>query len=244
MAKKKKGDEDGEKKGGKKKLLPVVLLIVGLLAGKMFFAKPTPKTEAEIKAEEVAHAKEIDKLCTEHNTGEPGGHSTGGEAATEETTGEPATETTEEPAAEETTGEHGDASAFRIETQLVASIDVAGDEVVEVAQGGGGGATPGPEGVGSVLEMDPLTLNLADGHYLKVGIALQLPEGSDAALAKTEGKGALAVDMAIELLSSKTMDELLPATARQELKQSLGNDVCHTYGGTVLTVYFTEFVMQ
>lgn len=240
MAKKKKGDDDdGEKKGGKKKLLPVILLVVGLLGGKMFFAKPTPKTEAEIKAEEVAHAKEIDKLCTEHNTGEAGGHGTGAET----TTGDPTSETTDEPTSE-TTDEHGDASAFRIDTQLVVSVDAAGGDVTEIAQGGGGGATPGPEGVGSVLEMDPLTLNLADGHYLKVGIALQLPEGSDAALAKTEGKGALAIDMAIELLSSKTMDELMPATARQELKQSLGNDVCHTYGGTVLTVYFTEFVMQ
>jgi len=99
---------------------------------------------------------------------------------------------------------------------------------------------------GGVLELDPLTVNLADGHYLKVGIALQLDKtmGADVAKAKDEGLGAKALDMAIAALSPKTMDQLGQPKVRDELKQQLGIDACQAYEGEVLTVYFTNFVMQ
>lgn len=97
---------------------------------------------------------------------------------------------------------------------------------------------------GPVLEMTSTTINLADGHYLKMTLALQMPEGADAKLAKDEGKGAQAVDLAISHLQAKTMKELLPATARTEAKHRIGTEVCQAYEGEVLTVYFTEFVMQ
>jgi flagellar basal body-associated protein FliL len=99
---------------------------------------------------------------------------------------------------------------------------------------------------GGVLELDPLTVNLADGHYLKVGLALQLDKtaGADVAKAKDEGLGAKALDMAIAALSPKTMDQLGQAKVRDQLKQQLGLDACQAYEGEVLTVYFTNFVMQ
>jgi flagellar basal body-associated protein FliL len=97
---------------------------------------------------------------------------------------------------------------------------------------------------GGVLEMEPLTVNLADGHYLKIGIALQLDKATLVETAKDEGLGAKALDMAIASLSTKTMDQLSEATVRDELKHDLGVDACMAYEGEVLTVYFTNFVMQ
>ncbi len=96
----------------------------------------------------------------------------------------------------------------------------------------------------SVLEMDPVTVNLADNHYLKLGLALQLKEGLTAEIAGQEGLGAKALDMALGVFSSKEMPELIPAESRAEIKQQLGYDVCLAYHGEVTTVYFTEFVMQ
>jgi flagellar basal body-associated protein FliL len=111
-------------------------------------------------------------------------------------------------------------------------------------------ATPTTEAIdpsterGGVLELDPLTVNLADGHYLKVGLALQLDKATVVETAKDEGLGAKALDMAIAALSPKTMDELGQSKVRDELKQKLGSDACMAYEGEVLTVYFTNFVMQ
>jgi flagellar basal body-associated protein FliL len=111
-------------------------------------------------------------------------------------------------------------------------------------------ATPTTEAIdpsterGGVLELDPLTVNLADGHYLKVGLALQLDKATVVETAKDEGLGAKALDMAIAALSPKTMDELGQSKVRDELKQKLGTDSCMAYEGEVLTVYFTNFVMQ
>jgi flagellar FliL protein len=96
----------------------------------------------------------------------------------------------------------------------------------------------------SVLEEDAVTVNLADNHYLKIGLALQLPEGTDVEKAKTDGVGAKALDMAIAALSAKTMAQLSNQTMRTDLKHQLGYEVCKAYKGEVSTVYFTNFVMQ
>jgi len=98
---------------------------------------------------------------------------------------------------------------------------------------------------GEVLEMDPITINLADGeHYLKVGLALQLKMGLVATTEKDTGLGAKALDMAIAAISAKTMAQLSQEPVRAALKQKLGIDTCHAYDGEVLTVFFTDFVMQ
>ncbi len=113
----------------------------------------------------------------------------------------------------------------------------------------GDSATPngdegGSEGLPSILEMESVTVNLADEHYLKLGLALQLKGGVTAEAADKEGLGARALDMALERVSAKRMKDLLPSEARAQLKRDLGLDVCLAYKGEVTTVYFTEFVMQ
>ncbi len=89
-----------------------------------------------------------------------------------------------------------------------------------------------------------VTVNLADGAYLKVGIALQLDAGIDAKVAKDDGLGDKATDLTLKALAKHTMGGLAPPSARNRVQQQLSFDVCRAYEGKVLSVYFTEFVMQ
>src|SRR4051812_43373094 len=89
-----------------------------------------------------------------------------------------------------------------------------------------------------------VTVNLADGAYLKVGISLQLDAGVDPKVAKEDGLGGLATDLTLKELAKHTMAGLAPPSARNKVQQQLSFDVCKAYDGKVLSVYFTEFVMQ
>ncbi|HET7488831.1 MAG TPA: flagellar basal body-associated FliL family protein [Acidimicrobiales bacterium] len=103
--------------------------------------------------------------------------------------------------------------------------------------------------LGSVASLDPITLNLADGRYLKVAIALQLSaEAKTAAGGKgsgdTDAHWARALDAAISVLGSHTYDELAAPGGRDEVKAALSEKVSSLYEHEVVGVYFTEFVMQ
>jgi flagellar protein FliL len=72
-----------------------------------------------------------------------------------------------------------------------------------------------PPTPGVVLQLDDITVNLANGHYLKVGMALQ-----PTAAAKTVD-GAEALDLAITEFSGKTIDELSSDAGRSAAKEEL-----------------------
>ena len=104
---------------------------------------------------------------------------------------------------------------------------------------------------GPVQNLEPITLNLADGHFLKIGLALQLAEveggGHGAA---EELPAAKALDIAISLLGEHTMDDLASPKAKELVKKELSKRVAAAYldpvthEPLVTKVYFTEFVMQ
>jgi flagellar FliL protein len=112
--------------------------------------------------------------------------------------------------------------------------------------------------VGEVVLIDPVTLSLADGHDLKVGLALQLAahEGEEAAAegghggggddepAMSAGETARAVDEAAELFGSRTMEQLRLPKHRQEAKEKLVHALEEAYHGEIVDVYFTAFAMQ
>ncbi|HEY3832703.1 MAG TPA: flagellar basal body-associated FliL family protein [Acidimicrobiia bacterium] len=91
---------------------------------------------------------------------------------------------------------------------------------------------------------DSVTIDLADGAYLKVGIALELAAGIDPTVAKTDGLGDKATDITLRELAKHTMAGLAPPGARNKVQQQLSFDVCMAYNAKILSVYFTEFVMQ
>lgn len=115
--------------------------------------------------------------------------------------------------------------------------------------GGGGGSyfmffnSSEPEVVvpepGAVVALDAITINLADGRFLKVSIALQA-----AADAAEEPDGSKALDILISQFSNRSMDELSSNDAREAQKKELIEKVKKAYEEEVYDVYFTEFVMQ
>jgi flagellar protein FliL len=131
--------------------------------------------------------------------------------------------------------------------------------------GGGGGATvPAaaatttttipPEG--PVVKLDPITLNLADGRFARVGVAFQmaLPEEGEAAV---EGEGeaepdstdpaghyAKALDIVIRVLGRGTYEQLVSVDGRKQAKAEVLGELQRAYPEEIEGLYFTEFVLQ
>ena len=98
---------------------------------------------------------------------------------------------------------------------------------------------------GEVVALSPFTLNLADGRFLKVGLALQLVEGvTPPADSEVQGWAAPALDEAISMLGSRTYAELVQPGGRDAAKAELATRLSQRYDGEVIGVYFTELIMQ
>lgn len=99
---------------------------------------------------------------------------------------------------------------------------------------------------GPVVALDSITVNLADGKFLRLGIALQLSKEAG----KGEGSldprsfGARALDSAITVMSSYTADDLTQPKSRAKAKERLTRTIVARYDNEVLGLYFTDFVMQ
>ncbi len=91
---------------------------------------------------------------------------------------------------------------------------------------------------GAIMPMDPTQINLAGGHYLKIGLALQLTTDAD------EVDGSKALDVTIDLFSGKSLTQVSQPKQRRLLKKELTTDLSEVYDGDVMGVYFTEFVTQ
>ena len=98
---------------------------------------------------------------------------------------------------------------------------------------------PGPPKPGTVVKLDSIQLNLAGGHYLRLGLALQ-----ETASAKEDVDGSKALDAAISLFSGQSVSDLDQGQAREALKTKLSHELTSLYDGDVMGVYFTEFVTQ
>ncbi|KRB79966.1 hypothetical protein ASE01_00165 [Nocardioides sp. Root190] len=100
---------------------------------------------------------------------------------------------------------------------------------------------PTPESApkpGEVVKVEPIQVNLAGGHYLRLGMALQLTETAH------EVDGSKALDAAIGVFSGMAVGEINKPEAREELRKELEKELDHRYHGDVMAVYFTEFVTQ
>lgn len=129
--------------------------------------------------------------------------------------------------------------------------------------GRGGGTTPAvaetvitvveEPTVDTILDLAPINVNLADGHYLRVAISIGLtdPVGEEVEVA-AEGEGATettqptapAADLVLSTFAGKTVEELSTLEGRIAAREHLNEGLKEFYGEQVLTVFFTEFVMQ
>lgn len=92
---------------------------------------------------------------------------------------------------------------------------------------------------GLVVALESITINLADGHFLKISIALQATID-----AHEEPDGSKALDILISQFSNKSVAELSTNEGREEQKKELVEKIKKAYEEEVYDVYFTEFVMQ
>lgn len=97
---------------------------------------------------------------------------------------------------------------------------------------------PAPE-PGAVVVVEPISLNLADGHYLRIGIGLQLT-----ADVHEEPDTARALDLVVALFSQRPVAEVSTTEGRDALKAELLRQLEEAYEGEVMGVYFTDYVTQ
>lgn len=92
---------------------------------------------------------------------------------------------------------------------------------------------------GEVVKLEAIQVNLTDGHYLRIGIALQATDK-----VKEELDGSKALDATIELFTGESQDQLARKPYRDGLKKKLEHRLEEAYEGEVMKVYFTDFVTQ
>lgn len=97
---------------------------------------------------------------------------------------------------------------------------------------------PPPE-PGEVLVIEPISLNLADGHYLRLGMGLQLT-----ADVSEQPDTARALDQAVSLFSGRAVAEVGSSEGREALRAALVAKLAEVYEGEVMDVYFTDYVTQ
>ena len=101
-----------------------------------------------------------------------------------------------------------------------------------------------PPKKGAVYKMDSINVNLADGHFLKVGVALQLDATLKLDAFDKDGEGAKALDKVIAGLGGHSPDEFATPEAVDRFKSELLTQIRPLYECHVLDLLFTEFVMQ
>jgi flagellar FliL protein len=116
--------------------------------------------------------------------------------------------------------------------------------VLLLAAGGGyffffKSSAPAAPVAGAVVPLEAVNINLAGGHYLKVGLALQVT-----ASPSHEPDGSHALDIMISKLSHRSVAELSSNETRDKLKEELLKDIEKAYHHDIMDIYFTEFVMQ
>lgn len=92
---------------------------------------------------------------------------------------------------------------------------------------------------GEVSALESVQINLAEGHYLRLALALQL-----SAEVKEEVDGSQALAAAVDMLSGRPVEEFAKAEGRRKLFKELETDVLEHYEGEVLDLYVTEAVTQ
>lgn len=97
---------------------------------------------------------------------------------------------------------------------------------------------PAPPEKGKVVAMEPIQINLASEHYLRMAIALQLTTKAK------EADGSQALDTVIDTFSGLPMAEVTNPAKRRALKKELTHKLEKLYEDEVMGVYFTEFVTQ
>ncbi|MDQ2837573.1 MAG: flagellar basal body-associated FliL family protein [Actinomycetota bacterium] len=91
---------------------------------------------------------------------------------------------------------------------------------------------------GPVIPLDETTLNLTDGHYLRMKVALQTTKGTN-----TELDTSQAAQLVIDEYSNLTVAQLTGNAARTKVKDELVVKLQKAYPKEIMDAFYTEFVM-
>jgi flagellar protein FliL len=106
-------------------------------------------------------------------------------------------------------------------------------------RGDGKPEAPAKPEKGAVMAVDPININLADGHYLKLAFALQLSKD-----VKEDPDPSQALAIAIDQLSGQSMSRLAKPEERRKAVETLTAAIEKAYGEDVIDLYPTTMVMQ
>lgn len=100
-----------------------------------------------------------------------------------------------------------------------------------------------------VVDLDPVNVNLTDGHYLRVAISLGIgAHGKEQGAKPEEGPyvpTAPAADILLTTFAERSMAELSDGVGRSDARSQLEAHLKEYYGEHVIVaVFVTEFVMQ
>jgi flagellar basal body-associated protein FliL len=163
-------------------------------------------------------------------------------------------------------GKKGDKKAGKAKSNTVPAVVVALGLILMGKQMGGAKAAPAaaptvaaaanapkdckvediksPPKEGPVAKLDSVTINLANGAYAKVGIALQLSAALTLEAFTAEGTSSKATDVLISVIGGRDRAEFASPQAMDALKEKITDLVRPKFDCVVLDVLFTEFVIQ
>lgn len=110
--------------------------------------------------------------------------------------------------------------------------------------------------LGDLKSMEPVNVNLQDGHFLRVAVTLEVVHADEGEEEGGGGHGAEeeevetvfptapAADLVLSTFSGRSMEELATAEGRNAARETLLEAIVEVYGEKVSSLYFTEFVMQ
>lgn len=132
---------------------------------------------------------------------------------------------------------------------FVGGMSSGGDSapVAEAADGEESEAEEEKKEVGHLVDLEPINVNLQDGHFLRIAISLDTHvESSGGGHGKEEAAfpTAMAADLVLSTFSGRHMDDLSTEEGREEARAALMEGLEAVYGEEVAGVYLTEFVMQ
>lgn len=133
---------------------------------------------------------------------------------------------------------------------FVGGMMSGGSEPVPVADAAE--AEPEAEKVelGHLEALEAVNVNLADGHFLRIAVTLEIHSDEKEASGGHGGEEAAAfatapaADLVLTTFSGQSMEELSTVEGRESAREHLLEKVIEKYGETVTSLYFTEFVMQ
>jgi flagellar FliL protein len=97
---------------------------------------------------------------------------------------------------------------------------------------------------GEMATIEPITLNLADGHYLRLGVGIELVEGVPAKEFLEGGDADRFKDLMISEVGDMTIEQVSTTEGRTALKATLRHGAEKLYEDEFVEIYLTEAVVQ